>query len=529
MNTIILIAAGVLFACVLANQFSDRFGMPTLLLFMALGMVFGSDGIFKISFDDYQLTENVCTVALIFIMFYGGFGTNWKTAKPVAAKSLVLSSAGVVLTAALVGGFCWWILKIDLLESLLIGSVISSTDAASVFSILKSKKLAMKEGTDSLLELESGSNDPASYMLTVIMLTLMEGDSVSSVWSMLFCQLFFGIGVGVVLAFAGIFLLRRLKFSTAGVDTTLVVGIALASYALASFFGGNGFLSTYLTGIIMGNSRIRDKASISHFFDSLTGLSQICIFFLLGLLSFPHRLGPVLLPALVITLFLTFIARPAAVFLILKLFRSSLRQCLVVSWAGLRGAASIVFAILVVAAQLPLTFDLYHLVFVICLFSVALQGSLLPLVSRKLCMVDEEGDVRKTFNDYQQEDAMTLMRMYIPKGHNWENRILRDVSVPTDSLVLMIRRQGESMVPKGDTRILAEDTLILSVPTYQSAGEEDLKEVEVTKAHPWCGRTIEELDLPEDVLIAMIRRGEESVIPRGKTRILEGDVVVLYR
>ncbi|MGI5958745.1 MAG: potassium/proton antiporter [Massiliimalia sp.] len=529
MDYLILISAVVLFACVLANQFSHRFGMPALLLFMSLGMIFGSDGIFKIHFSNYYLTQDVCSVALVFIMFYGGFGTNWSVAKPVAAKSLVLSSAGVVGTAGLVGIFCFSVLKLDMLESLLIGSVISSTDAASVFSILKSKKLGLKEGSASLLELESGSNDPASYMLTMIVLTLMKGQSVASVWGMLFKQLFFGIGIGVLLAFIGIFLLHHMKLSAAGLDTTLVVAVALASYGFTNFLGGNGFLSVYLTGIIMGNSKIRDKSSISHFFDSLTGLSQICIFFLLGLLSFPHRLGSVLLTALPITLFLTLVARPAMVFLILKLFRSSTKQCLLVSWAGLRGAASIVFAIMVIANEVSLSFDLYHLVFVICLFSVALQGSLLPFVSRKLDMVDRTSDVRKTFNDYQQEDAMTLMRMFIPKGHHWENKTFREISLPYDSLALMVKRQGETLVPKGDTLIQAEDTIILNVPTYRSVGEEDLKEMVITSSHPWCNKTIEELDLPKDILIAGIRRNGESVIPRGKTKILEQDTVVLYR
>ncbi|MDY3919120.1 MAG: potassium/proton antiporter [Candidatus Limivivens sp.] len=526
---LLLLCSGIILVCVFASQFSRWFGIPTLLIFMALGMLFGSDGIFKISFSSYQDAERICSVALIFIMFYGGFGTKWDVAKPAAVRAGLLSTVGVVVTAALTGGFCHFVLGFQMAESFLVGAVVSSTDAASVFSILRTQKLSLKDGTASLLELESGSNDPMSYMLTMAGLTLLGQGEVGGLGVMFFAQMACGIGIGVASALVSVWLLRRIPILQEGLDAIFIVAMVLLAYALPSLIGGNGYLSVYLMGIILGNSRIDRKKTLVHFFDGITGLAQIVIFFLLGLLSFPHRLPQVAGMAVSITLFLSLAARPAAVFLILLPFRVSIRQCLLVSWAGLRGAASIVFSIMVMASGVALPYDLFHIVFCIALFSVALQGTLLPRVARKLDMVDEKADVSRTFTDYQEEAALTLMRLSVPGGHNWENKRISEIHLPTGSLALMIKRGEETIVPKGNTKILKGDTLILSVPAYQPQENEKLEEIRITKKHSWCGQAIEELKLPEHVLIALIQRGEENIIPRGKTRIEENDTVVLYR
>ena len=198
------------------------------------------------------------------------------------------------------------------------------------------------------------------------------------------------------------------------------------------------------------------------------------------------------------------------------------------AWAGLRGAASIVFAIMVVAMGGSISYDLFHIVFMVSLFSVAIQGTLLPWISGKLSMVDETVDVRKTFNDYQETSAITMMQMKIPAGHNWENKVMKEVCVPTGSLALMIKRGKETIIPRGNTMILADDTIIFSVPAYEAAENERLEEIRIDRGHLWCGRCIYELDL-KNLLIALIIRGDESLIPDGKTTIREGDVVVLYR
>lgn len=530
----IIIVAAVIFFCILADKFSGKFGMPTLLLFMCIGMLFGSDGIVKIPFDNFYVAEQVCSIALIFIMFYGGFNTKWELAKNVAVKAVLLSTAGVVITALCTAGLCHLVLGFTWIESFLAGAVLSSTDAASVFAILRQKKLNLKDNTASLLEMESGSNDPMSYMLTIIgigFLAAFEGGAAvhmaGMVWEV-FIQMFGGVAVGVLFAWLVKYMLMKTTLVSDGMYSVFMIAVVLLCFGVAGIVNGNSYLSVYLMGIIVGNSRIRNKNVMIPFFDGLTSLAQILIFFLLGLLSFPHRLPAIFLPAFAIVVFLTLVARPAAVFALLLPFRCSVRQCLVVSWAGLRGAASIVFAIMVVAMGGSISYDLFHIVFMVSLFSVAIQGTLLPWISGKLSMVDETVDVRKTFNDYQETSAITMMQMKIPAGHNWENKVMKEVCVPTGSLALMIKRGKETIIPRGNTMILADDTIIFSVPAYEAAENERLEEIRIDRGHLWCGRCIYELDL-KNLLIALIIRGDESLIPDGKTTIREGDVVVLYR
>ncbi|MCI5959304.1 MAG: potassium/proton antiporter [Lachnospiraceae bacterium] len=535
MEIAIILVATVIILCILAEKFSGKFGMPALLLFMLIGMMFGSDGFFKIPFENYGLAERFCTVSLCFIMFYGGFNTKWKTAKPIAHKAVLLSTVGVFLTAVITAFLCVVVLGYTWQESFLVGAVLSSTDAASVFAILRRKKLNLKDGTASLLEMESGSNDPVSYMMTLIGITMLQGQNLANqtasnvnIGIMMTRQIVFGVAIGLIIALMVIYILKKTKLVADGLDTIFMIGAVLGCFGISQIIGGNAFLSVYLMGILVGNSQIRNKVVMVSFFDGLTGLAQIFIFFLLGLLAFPHRFSQVLWPALAIMIFLTFIARPIAVFLILLPFKCSIRQCTLVSFAGLRGAASIVFSIMVIANNVNVSYDLYHIVFMVSLFSVAIQGTLLPWTAKKLEMTDDSMDVRKTFNDYCEESAITLMRMYIPKGHNWENRQIKDVSMPTGSLALMLKRGKETMIPKGDTTILADDTLILSVPAYEPKDQEKLQEIEIDKKHSWCGKRIEELNLPSDMLIALIIRKEQNLIPDGKTVILEGDTVVAY-
>ncbi len=284
MMNYLLIVTIVIFACVFLSRVSNRLGIPTLLFFILLGMVFGSDGILKIPFDNYAFAEQTCSIALIFIMFYGGFGTNWNQAKSVAVKSILLSTVGVVVTSGLTGAFCHFALQIDWTESLLIGALVGSTDAASVFSILRSKKLNLKYNTASLLEVESGSNDPCAYMLTATFIAIEQGQASAGQISLLIIkQIVFGLLFGALIAAVTIWLLGKVKFTVAGFDTIFVVGIALLSYTLPSLIGGNGFLSAYIVGIVLGNTQIPNKRNLVNFFDGLTGLMQMLIFFLLGL------------------------------------------------------------------------------------------------------------------------------------------------------------------------------------------------------------------------------------------------------
>ena len=418
MTHLLLLSALVILACVLCNKLSSKLGVPTLLAFILLGMFFGSDGVVKIPFDNYGLAQNICSFALIFIMFYGGFGTNWSQAKPVAGKAAILSSFGTAFTAGLVGLFCWAVLSLPTLESFLLGAVIASTDAASVFSILRSKRLNLRDHTASLLEVESGSNDPFSYMLTLILLTLMPGEiSAPAVVYQIFAQLVYGGALGVGVALAARAFLRRFRFASEGFDAIFLVAVALLSYVVPTLLEGNGYLSVYITGILLGNSQLENKKALVNFFDGATGLMQMLLFFLLGLLSFPSQLPAIAPTALAVVLFLTFVARPAVVFLLMAPFRSSPRQMALVAWSGMRGAASIVFSILAITSPAVTNLDLYHIVFFIVLFSILVQGTLIPVVAKKLNMTDQEANVLKTFTDYTDEVPVQFLQCILPPYH----------------------------------------------------------------------------------------------------------------
>ena len=532
MIQLLLLGSCVILACILCNRLSSRIGIPMLLAFILLGMVFGSEGLVRIDFADFGFAETICSIALIFIMFYGGFGTRWKTAKPAALKALVMSAFGTIFTALFTGLFCHYVLHFGLLEGLLTGAVLGSTDAASVFSVLRSKNLSLKDSTDSLLEVESGSNDPAAYMLTIILLTAMK-QGVSSrlplqILTTAATQILFGLAIGAVLAFVVRWVLLHVDFETSGFDTAFVLASAVLAYALPSVIGGNGYLSAYLMGILLGNSPLPNKKTLVNFFDGLTSLMQMLIFFILGLLSFPSRIAAVWLPAAAIAAFLTLIARPLVTAILLTPLRSSLRQQILVSWAGLRGAASIVFAIMAVASGAAIGYDLFHIVFCIALLSVAVQGSLLPLAARKLDMVDSAESVSRTFNDYQDQRQLHLTRFPIGAGHPWVGRTIGECELPADALVVMLRRGSENVIPNGDTAIQAGDLMVLSTPLYEDDDGVSLREVPVAEHGDWIGRPIKELGIPAEVLIVLVRRADgTTVVPKGGTVLQQGDMLVV--
>lgn len=529
MIEMLLLVAIVIVGCILCNRISDKIGVPMLLAFILLGMLFGSDGLFKIAFDNFGFAEQICSIALIFIMFYGGFGTKWSEAKPVAVKSVLLSTLGVLLTAGLLGVFCHYVLGFAWLEGLLLGALLGSTDAASVFSILRSRQLNLKYGTASMLEVESGSNDPCAYMLTVILLSMMGSGGDVSIASLIFSQLFFGLLCGGVIAMLAINVLKRFEFETEGFNAAFVVAIALLSYALPSVLGGNGYLSAYLVGILLGNSDIPDKKVLVHFFDGITGLMQMLIFFLLGLLSFPSKLPEVALTGLLVAVFLTFIARPVAVAVLLTPFQAKLNQQLLVSWSGLRGAASIVFATMAIVSGVQTEHDLFHIVFFVVLFSILLQGTLLPHVSYKLNMVDIHGNVFRTFTDYSEEDDVDFIRLTMSENHPWVGEAIKKLVLPPDCLLVMIIRQGHTLVPQGDTVIHAGDIIVLSALSYRDERNIKLREIIVKAGDHWCDRELGRVDLPKGTLVVMIRRDGESIIPNGRTVVKEGDLLVINR
>lgn len=522
-------SAFIILACVLLNNASNKIGMPVLLAFILLGIFFGNTGIINIEARHYTSAENLSTIALIFIMFYGGFGTRWESAKSVAVPAGLLASAGVVLTAGLTGLFCHFVLRWGWVESFLTGSVISSTDAASVFSILRSRKLGLKNHTAPMLEIESGSNDPFSYMLTVLMLSIMNGNA--SGWNilwMLFSQLFFGAGIGILIAKICTRALRRIKFSTSGFDSLFIFAIALFSYSIPSLVGGNGYLSAYLVGIILGNSQFPGKKNLVNFFDGLTGLMQVMIFFMLGLLARPAMMHKVILPALGIFLFLLLIARPVAVGAILSPFRKySLKQQLCVSFVGLRGASSIVFAIFATVGNSLINNDILNVVFCIVLLSISLQGFFLPFVARKLDMIDKDSDVMKTFNDFSEETDLNFSEIVISPDNPWKDKMVKDIVKPKNILFCtVIRADGSSIAPRGNTILHEGDTVIMCTKAFKSEKTLKLIEQPVEKDSKFAGKTIKECMTSKEQVV-LIRRAGGNIIPNGNTVIKAGDLLFL--
>lgn len=529
MNQILLLSGIVIILCVFLHKLSMKMGMPVLLAFLLLGIVFGTDGVFKIHFENFALSESICSFGLIFIMFSGGFGTNWKEARHVAKEAILLSSLGVILTSLLVACFARLFFHIDFAWGLLLGSVIGSTDAASVFSILRSRRLSLKDRTASLLEFESGSNDPMAYMMTMLSLRLIQGEfRPSDLFLMLFLQIGLGLLVGAIIAYLSLYMIKTVEVFTDGFEMLFVLGAVLLSYALSTLIGGNGYLSVYLTGIILGNKKMKQKKELVQFFDALTGLMQMLLFFLLGLLSTPSKLPGVAWGAISIFLFLTFAARPFVVFFLMYFFPASRNKKLLLSFSGLRGAASIVFAILAVETVGRGDY-IYHLVFFIVLLSILFQGSLLPKVSERLDMIDAEGDVMKTFTDYTEEKEVQFIEFHVPKGHNWAGEKIKDIRMPPETMVILLERSGEKELPSGDTEILEGDKVVIASAKPTVGSDVEIIEIEVDEDSDYAGKKIVEIKLDESERVMLIERGEEILIPRGDTGIEPGDILVMYR
>ena len=480
----LLIASTIVLLCIFSSKFTYRLGVPALLIFLVLGMLLGSDGV-GIEFDDFQIAESVALFALAILIFYGGLGTRWATAKPMVVKASLLSSLGTIMTAIIAGLFCTLILKVDILYGLLFGAVIGSTDAASVFSILRSRKLNLKHGLAPLLEVESGSNDPFAHILTISLIFAIDirtsgGSFLPLLW-IIPLQLVVAIVVSASMAVVAVFLLKRVRLHMEGFYPILLLAIAVFSYAACSALQGNGLLCVYILGIVIGNSKILHKVSMVRFFDAISWLMQIMLFFVLGLLSFPSKMLPMMLPGFLISLIIIFVARPVAVFSILSWFKVPIKQQLFTAWVGYRGAASIVFAIIAVSAlgnSLP--YDLFHLVFFVALFSVLFQGTLTPLLSKKLKLVDSEDNntVLKTFTDYFEESHKGLYEHKLSTGNTLIGKCIVDANIPENLLIIMIKRGDEVLVPKGSTEFAENDILMVSGEDFSFFSNSDVEAID---------------------------------------------------
>jgi len=530
MSVYLLIFSVIVVTCVFLNKFSGRIGIPVLLLFLILGLLCGS-GYDSFADKNGWLVGDISTIALIFIMFYGGFGTRWKSAKPVIVESGLLATIGVALTAAFVGLFCHFVMKWGWLEGFLMGSVIASTDAATVFSILRTRKLGLKNNTAPLLEVESGSNDPMSYMLTSVVLALMTGSvSAGHVAWQVFAQIAFGAIGGLAISQGAILILKRIRLKGNGFDLLLFISLALIAYALPDLVGGNGYLSAYIVGIVLGNSQFEGKKQLVSLFDTITSLMQIIIFFLLGMLAIPGNLLNAIVPALIIFVVLTLIARPLAVCSVLVPFRKyPANQLGLISFAGLRGAASIVFAILILNSTALIDNDIFSIVFCIVIISIAFQGSLIPAMSKWMKMTDAGSDVMTTFNDFKDEAEMSFGCISISGQSQWNGRTVKELELPQGCLIVFIIRGTERIIPKGNTKITKGDKVVICTPSFEAGTSDQLIQHQVSEGSKWAGHMVKEYPHSGQGLLVMIQRGEEKIVPNGNTVLQSGDILILLK
>ncbi|MDR7855960.1 potassium/proton antiporter [Tissierella sp.] len=521
-----LIVGIILILALFAIRFSNKHGIPALLLFIVLGMAFGALGF---DFEDFKFADNFATVSLMVIMFYGGFGTNWNMAKPVAKEAIILSSLGVVGTALLTGLFCHLILGFELLEGMLIGSIVGSTDFASVSNILRSKNLNLKYNTASLLELESGSNDPTAYTMTMVFLSVIAGTKVS-IPILILSQVALGIIMGFVFAFIIGKLLKNHRFKADGIYSVFMASVVLITYASTNLFGGNGYLALYILGIYLGNMEFRGKRDIVFFFDGLTEIMQIGLFFILGLLSnFTKFLGTFPI-ALAIMLFMTIIARPATVYGLMLPFRLKGNQLKMISLAGIRGAAAIAFAIMAVNSDAIISVDIYHIVFGICVLSSLAQGSLMPPAAKRWDMLDPNDTVLQTFNYYQNKAEIGFLETRIHPNSSLIGTQIKDLNLTFDFIVAKIERDGKTIVPRGQITIEENDLIILGGEIHFDESGQDLTEFTIPSGHEWENQYIKDLELPPDHLIIMVqRKGSDIIVPIGDTLLLEDDKVIMIK
>lgn len=516
----------ILILALFAIGVSNRHGIPALLLFIVLGMGFGALGI---EFNDYGFADTFATVGLMVIMFYGGFGTKWKMARPVAKEAIVLSSLGVVATAVLTGGFIHWVLGIGWLEAMLIGSIVGSTDYASVSNILRSKNLNLKYNTASLLELESGSNDPTAYTMTMVFLALIIGTSVS-VPLLVLSQVAIGIALGAVAAFGIGWLLRNIPLRADGLNAVFMAAAMLLTYAATTLMRGNGYLALYLLGIYLGNIEFRGKRDVVFFFDGLTEIMQIGLFFILGLLSNLSQLMANFPYALAIMLFMTLIARPASVYGLMLPFRLRKNQLNMISLAGIRGAAAIAFAIIAVNSGAGFTVDVFHIVFGVCVLASLVQGYLMPPLAKRWDMLDPSDTVLKTFNYYLDKAEIGFLQTRIHSGSSLIGRRVRDLNLAFDFIVAKIERAGQTIVPRGHVELKQDDLVVLGGEVHFDESGQDLIEFTIPKGHAWENKRLKELELEADRLIIMLQRPDgEIIVPLGETVLKAGDKVIKIR
>lgn len=463
-ETIFLTIAILLLLSIIASKASARLGIPALLLFLLIGMLAGSEGVGDIYFNDPRMAQSLGVVALSFILFSGGVDTRWSRVRPVLRQALALSTVGVFITALLVGGFAALFLDFSLYEGLLLGAIVSSTDAAATFAILRSRSVGLRGNIEPLLELESGSNDPMAVFLTIGIISLLINPvaPVVSLIPMFLLQMTLGVIFGYAMGKIATFVINHIRLEYDGLYSVLTLSLVLLTYGITEFVGGNGFLAVYITGLVLGNSDFIHRRSLMRYHDGLAWLMQITMFLVLGLLVFPSQLVPVIGVGLLVSVVLMFIARPVSVQLLLIFSKMDFREKTMISWVGLRGAVPIILATFPLLTGVPKADEIFDLVFFVVLTSVLLQGTTLPRVARWLG-VDEPAPAKPRLPlELETSESLKseLVEIEVPVNSAVIGKQLVHLHFPPDTLIVLIGRGNDFVVPRGGTIFQPGDRLL---------------------------------------------------------------------
>lgn len=475
---LLLLASVLVFFAILVTKVGTKYGMPSMLLFLVIGMIAGQDGL-GLRFDGYEIAESIGHFAMTVILFTGGLETSLKETRPVMKQGLLLSTLGVFITVLICGSFIYLLLgrHIGMMGSTLLGcfmvaAVMSSTDSASVFSVLRGKNLHLRERLGPMLELESGSNDPMAYILTIISVQILSsvGKTATGTWGMIWTgvwvlvlQIVVGVLVGLAVGYGSRFILGKIKLPSTSLYTILILSVGFFADGLASLIYGNGLLAIYVAAILMNNkAEIPHKKDVLKFFDGITWLMQLLMFLMLGLLVEPSAMLPMALPALAIGLFMLFVARPAGVFLSLLPFKDlSLKAKAFVSWVGIKGAGPILFALCPVVAGLEGASEIFNIVFFITLLSLIFQGMTLSPMAKLLKLSFDEDPQVETFGMEIPEEMGLLRDHTVSEDDLMNGATLRDLHLPHGIRVMMVRREDRFLVPHGSMELQAGDHLVI--------------------------------------------------------------------
>ena len=491
---VLLVVSALFFLSILAGKASSRFGVPALLLFLGVGMLCGSDGL-GIQFEDYHIAQNIGTIALCIILFSGGLDTNISEIRPIIVQGVILATVGVFLTAIITGVIIWWFLGmtmasagIGFLTSLLLASTMASTDSASVFSILRSKGLHLKNNLRPLLELESGSNDPMAYVLVISLIGITKIDASPNYWiasGTLLLQLGIGAIIGFLLGKLSVKIINRIKIGNDSLYPILVFTFCIFIFSVTYFFKGNSFLAVYIAGLVIGNSKFVHKRSCLNFFDGLAWMFQLIMFLTLGLLVNPNELLPIVVPGLIISFLMIFFSRPLSVFLCLLPFRNMpFKDKTYVSWVGLRGAVPIIFAIFPLVENVPHARLIFNIVFFCTLVSLIVQGTSLSLIARWLNLAEKPRQIKKLRNfdiDFSNDIKSVTTEIEITTKILSNGNKLMDLSLPDKTLVVLLKREEKYFVPTGKTTLKEKDKILIItddhealIETYKNLGIENI-------------------------------------------------------